>query len=188
LLLAPRPTLITLSAYNGTTNGRPPIVVNGTGFVPSNGASLGTVVLVDGQELKTEFKSDTELQATTLPHDPGIALVSVRTGGASSPRSITFQFYAPPIVKAIEPQTGPEAGGNPITIVGRHFSRDTQIFFTDGGGDARELVAPSYLGPSRIDGFAPANPTTGPIVNVFARDPIGGIGQLLGAYVYESSP
>jgi hypothetical protein len=25
-------------------------------------------------------------------------------------------------------------------------------------------------------------------VNVFARDPIGGIGQLLGAYVYESSP
>lgn len=187
LLLAPRPTLITLSAYNGAAGLRQPLVVTGTGFVPSNGPSSGTVVLVDGQVLDTNFKSDTELEATTVPHDPGLALVSVRTGGASSPRSITFYFYAAPLLKAIEPQIGPEAGGNAVTIVGRHFTRDTKIFFTDGGLQSDELVSPLYRGPSRIDGFAPGNPTGGPIVHVFARDPIGGIGQLLEAYVYESS-
>lgn len=188
LLLAPRPTLITLSAYNGAAGGKQPIVVTGTGFVPSNGVSFGSMVVVDGQRLETVFKSETELEATTVPHDPGLALVSVRTGGASSPRSIMFQFYAAPLLKAIEPQSGPEAGGNPVTIVGRHFTRDTKIFFTDGGLQSEELGSPLYRGPSRIDGFAPRNPTSGPIVHVFARDPIGGIGQLLGAYVYESSP
>jgi len=187
LLLAPRPTLNTLSAYNGTAGGKQPIVVTGAGFVPSNGTSSGTVVLVDGQELKTDFKSDTELEATTLAHDPGIGLVSVRTGGASS-RSIMFQFYPAPIVKAIEPQSGPESGGNLVAIVGRHFRPETKIFFTDGGGNPAELVAKTYKSANRIEGYVPANPATVAIVNVVAFDQIGGFDQLIGAYVYESSP
>jgi hypothetical protein len=187
LLLAPRPTLITLSAYNGAAGGKQPLVVTGTGFVPSNSASSGSVVVIDGQELKTDFKSQTELEATTVAHDPGIALVSVRTGGADS-RAIMFQFYPAPIVKAIAPQSGPEAGGNPIVIVGRHFRLETQIVFNDGSGKTAELERPRYVSATRIEGFVPANPTGSAVVNVAAFDQLGGFGQLLGAYVYENSP
>ncbi len=189
LLLAPRPTLNTLSAYTGAARGMQPIVVTGTDFVPPNGVSPGTVIVVDGQALKTEFKSDTELAATTPPHDPGIALVSVQTGGAAS-RSSMFEFYAAPIVKAIEPQSGPETGGNPVAIVGRHFRRETtKIFFTDGGGNPEQLRSPTYKSTSRIEGLAPPNPAGAAIVNVVAFDQIGGFEQLIGAYAYyESSP
>ena len=188
LLLAPRPTLNTLSAYTGAARGMQPIVVTGADFVPPNGVSPGTQIVIDGQALKTDFKSDTELQATTPPHDPGIALVSVRTGGAAS-RSSMFQFYAAPIVKTIEPQSGPETGGNLVAIGGRHFRPETKIFFTDGGGNPEELRSPTYKGTSRIEGFAPPNPAGAAIVNVVAFDQIGGFEQLIGAYVYyESSP
>jgi hypothetical protein len=182
LLLAPRPTLTELSPGKGQASGGTLLTVRGTNFVPPNSVSLGTVVVIDGELLVTEFLSETELRATTRPHDPGAGSVSVRTGGAESPSRI-FGFFAAPIVKAIEPASGPEAGGNWVTIVGRYFGPDTEIWLSDGFSWS-DRIKPAYLkSMSRIEGFAP--PGTG-TVNVVAYNPNGGIGQLLGAYVYES--
>lgn len=184
LLLAPRPTLTELSPGKGAASGGTLLTVRGTNFVPRNDVSNGTVVVLDGEVLLTEFLSDAELRATTRPHDPGAGSVSVRTGGAESP-SRTFGFFAAPIVKAIEPAIGPETGGNWVTIVGRYFAADTEIWLSNGV-DWSDRIKPAYLkSMSRIEGFVPAGPGVG-TVNVIAYNPNGGIGQLLGAYVYAS--
>lgn len=183
LVLAPRPTLTGISPGVGAADGSTDIVVTGTGFVAPNAASPGSLVLVDGQPIPTEFKSDTRLQAKTAAHDPGSGLVTVSTGGAAS-GTLSFGFYPRPMVKAIDPERGPDAGGNLVTIVGRYFRPETQIWFTDGASMSAQLLSPSFKSSSRIEGYAPPGMST---VNVVAYDQLGGIGQLMLGYTYESS-
>jgi len=180
LLLAPRPTLTGLSPSVGPADMPTQLTITGSDFV------AGSVVVVDGQDLPTEFKSDTQLLARTLPHDPGPGLVSVRTGGAVS-MPLTFGFFPKPIIKAIDPAHGPEGGGNLVIIVGRYFRAETEIWFQAGVGQAARLSPSYFKSANRIEGFAPIAPAGVATVKVLAYDRIGGVGELLGAYVYESS-
>lgn len=184
LLLAPRPRLSGLSPGMGPASGNTTLVVSGNDFVAPTASSAGTQVLVDGVVIPSDFMSSSELVATTPSHDPGPGAVTVRTGGAESPPA-TFLFSPAPLVKGVSPKSGPAAGGNAVTIVGRHFSPQTRIMFSDPGSGTTELGQPLFVSVTRIEGIVPRGTSTATVV---AYDPIGGTGVLTGAYTYEGEP
>lgn len=185
LWLAPRPRLSGLTPEMGPASGNTTLVVSGSDFVAPTAASAGTEVLVDGVVVPATFESSTELIATTPAHDPGTGAVTVRTGGAES-LPATFAFFPPPLIRAVSPTSGPAAGGNPVTIVGRHFRPETYVMFSDpAAGGTTELVQARFVSVTRIEGIVPPGRSTATII---AYDPIGGTGVLVAAYRYDGEP
>src|SRR5207253_3167264 len=81
--------------------------------------------------------SATQINATTPAHSAGLADVVVTVSGQSSATSPGDQFtyvVAPPTVTAVDPTSGPTAGGTAITITGTNF--DATATVTVGGSAA----------------------------------------------------
>jgi hypothetical protein len=172
LRLAPRPVVTSYAPRMGPAVGGTSIAIQGGGFVED---TPGTEILLDGQPIAITFASSGILLGTTPPHDPGDAMLALRTGGAVTPVG-RFSFFAAPIVRAVSPSVGSSEGGTPVTIVGNNFRGLTTVLF----GDA-PLVCPRVVGESRIQGLTP--PGTG-VVKVTAGDPIGGDGTLGEEFTY----
>jgi hypothetical protein len=126
------PTVSSVTPSNGATLGHTPITIRGESFGPSG---AGRAITVGGGQCPLVggvATSHTELQGT-LPEGQGHDLaVHVTVDGLASTVDGTFS-YDPPSITAVNPTSGPSAGGIIITITGENFG--TQAFASVGGAD-----------------------------------------------------
>jgi hypothetical protein len=181
LAVAFAPVVGAFSPVEGPARGGTLMSVTGANFV------AGTQVLVGGLPLDPDggvVVSSTLVQGVTRAHDPGSAMVTVRTGSstASFPGS-PFKFIGRPEVWAVTPTSGPVTGCAPITIVGKYFrtSPRTAVWFGSDSAGGAPLQCANVVSANRIEGLTP--PGVG-AVTVFAGDPVGDVGSLVLGYTY----
>src|SRR5207245_5378840 len=98
----------------------------------------------------------THVNATTPAHAAGLADVVVTIGGQSSATNAgdQFTYLAPtPTVTAIDPTSGPTAGGTAITITGTSFDATATVAI---GGSAATGV--TVVSATQINAATPAHP------------------------------
>jgi len=152
------------------------IVAGATGPEQSPKAAEGLVGLMKSRQLSTVAATDPQNPGRVIAAMliPDVQLLVVGAKSSASPY--------------LESQIAQGQFAEVYAVLNSTAVPETKIFFTDGGGNPAELVAKTYKSANRIEGYVPANPATVAIVNVVAFDQIGGFDQLIGAYVYESSP
>jgi hypothetical protein len=87
-----------------------------------------------------EVNSETEITAIS-PAGQGIVSVTVATPAGTSSESGTSFFSYAPIVKKVEPDHGPKAGGTEVTITGSNFTGASAVKFA--GRDATSFTVDS---------------------------------------------
>jgi hypothetical protein len=130
----PKPVIAAITPRSGPAAGGTSVVITGTDFVsPADvafGATTAAVMTVD---------SATQITVTS-PAGTGVVDVVVTTpGGASAPGD--FNYIPEPVITALNPDQGPEAGGTTVTITGNDFSAPADVAF--GSTGAADVVVVS---------------------------------------------
>ena len=155
---APVPTAVVPAT--GTYTGGTIVTITGTGF--SAGASVlfgpfsGYNVVVAGS---------TSILVTTPAGSVGNVPIVVNTGGEAGILATGFTYQAaPPTVSALDPATGPTAGGTQLTIVGTNFATGATVTFGGvpgsgviGGGQTLVVTTPAGKAAGAAD-VAVTNP------------------------------
>jgi hypothetical protein len=179
--LARRPSLYAMVPSVGPAGGGTPIEITGADFIVGADPSQSSQVLLDGVPLPADLvtiDSSTLIHAITPRHDEGFATLAVATGDAKT-EPMYFEFVATPIVKTVNPPSGPLSGGTWIAVVGSHFREGATVIYVDGNA----LETPCFVSVNRIEGRVP--PDTAGSVSVVASDPIGGDGGLAEGFTYD---
>lgn len=160
----------------GTTGGGEIVTITGAGFEPGAtvlfGDSPGGYVFVEAPE---------QLLVMTPAHAAGRVDVRVEVpGGDAGVLESGYEFASPVHIDAVEPPSGPAAGGTPVEIIGGGFTPDAVLLI--GGLPA---IAPHVLGDDRIIAIAPPGPP-GP-ADIHVTTSAGG-GKLDAGYRYTSAP
>ncbi|GAA1303926.1 hypothetical protein GCM10009658_61720 [Planotetraspora silvatica] len=121
------------------------VVITGTGFAGATSVRFGSVTA------SFTVNSGTQITATA-PSGSGPVHVTVTTPGGTSPVSdcTAYTYVGTPVVTALNPNQGPAAGGNSVTIAGSVFTDATDVFF----GAVRAPF--SVVSDTRIVATAPA--------------------------------
>jgi hypothetical protein len=147
------PTLRSIRPARGGTMGGTDILVKGTGFAAGTTASVDDVPLFPDGGIVVD---STTLSGHVPPHAAGEALLRVHTPLGDAAGAVTFVYVSPPQIDGIVPEVGSVAGGTPVTIKGRSFSPQTQIYFGPVLTNALPLAEPSFADETSIVGRAPA--------------------------------
>ena len=146
------PTATGLTPGFGPVAGGTPVTVTGSGFVVGATAVTigGTVVPAAAV---TVDPSTTSLSFSTPAHAAGTVAVTVTTaGGTSSIVPGGFTYAAAPTATALNPASGPVAGGTVVTVSGTNFiAGDTSV--TIGG----QTVAATVNSPTSLSFSTPAH-------------------------------
>ncbi|WP_409469630.1 IPT/TIG domain-containing protein [Streptomyces sp. HC307] len=121
------PTLSGLLPNQGPVFGGTTVTLTGTGFTNVTAVRFGGVAA-------TSFtvNSGTQITAVTPAHAAGAAAVTVTTlGGTSDPDDPNAFFYyiALPTLTAIDPASGPTAGGTTVRLTGNNLLGATAVRF-----------------------------------------------------------
>lgn len=168
---------LTVSGFSpdrGTFNGGTEVVVTGSGF------QLDTQVFFDGIAASVSYISDTALAVTT-PAGAGQVLVTVGQPGGDpvvAAQAFTYESEAADIA-SFTPQTGPQAGGNTVTLTGSHFIPETQV-----GVDGAWLAEVSYVSATQLTVVMPSGSGAVPIT---VQNPGTAIATASMDYTYEST-
>jgi hypothetical protein len=121
------PTISDIVPDRGPETGGTTVTITGEDFTGA------TAVTFDGIEA-TSFTvvSDTEITAVTPPHAPAIVDVIV-TNAAGASAGFDFEYFDVTQIDAVDPDQGPETGGNTVTITGDCFTGATDVLF---GGES----------------------------------------------------
>lgn len=160
----------------GSTGGGEIVTVTGAGFEPGAavlfGDTPGSYVFVEAQD---------RLLVMTPAHAPGRVDLRVELpGGDAGVLPGGYEFASPVRIDAVDPATGPAAGGTPIEVIGAGFTPDAVLLV--GGLPA---IAPHVLGDDRIQAIAPPGPP-GP-ADIHVTTAAGGA-KLDAGYLYTSAP
>lgn len=133
------PTITKLSAKGGPASGGTAVTITGTNF------SAGATVTFGGvQASSVTVNSSTSITAVSPQNPAGTLPVAVTTGGGTSAPSSKARFKYTPVVEAVEPATGPLAGGNTVTVRGAGFAPGTgQTSFKFGHGSSKSVQCES---------------------------------------------
>ncbi|MEV6326077.1 IPT/TIG domain-containing protein, partial [Nocardia sp. NPDC051787] len=147
----PAPTLTTVVPDSGPETGGNTVILTGTGFTST------TAVNFDAQEaVSFAVVSDSEIRAV-VPAGTGPVNITVTTaGGVSNP--LAYTYVPAPTVATIVPGSGPETGGNTVTLTGTNFTGTTAvnfgqipaISFTMVSGTEITAVAPAGTGTTAV--------------------------------------
>ncbi len=142
-----QPAVTALTPSGGPTSGGTSVIINGTGFVP------GTTVSFGGTPASgVMVRSATTITALTPASSSGWTDATVTTpAGTSAVTSFDRFAYVVPSVEWVSPDTGPLAGGTPVTIVGSGFSAASTVAF--GANAATSVV---FKSPNVLTAVAPA--------------------------------
>ena len=112
------PTVTNVNPTSGPQAGGTPVTVTGTGFVSGStavdfGSTAGTSVSVTNSTTLT----------VNSPSGTGTVDVTVTTAGGTSATGASdkFTYTGPPTVTNVNPTSGPQAGGTPVTVTGTGF-------------------------------------------------------------------
>ena len=123
----PVPAVTAVSPASGSTSGGTSVTVTGTGF-------SGATRVVFGSVAATSFSvvSDSQITAVSPAEAAGGHGIRVVTAGGTSP-SVTADVFtfqsAAPTVTAINPSSGPTAGGTTVTVTGTGLTGATKVLF-----------------------------------------------------------
>lgn len=105
------------------------VKISGTGFTGANNVEFG------GKGVsKFTVVSDLEIDTSYPADSPGTVQVQVNVPTGLS-NGVPFTYEAP-VVKLLTPDTGPLAGGTPVTITGQYFTGASAVFFGKVGPTA----------------------------------------------------
>ena len=119
-----------ISTSRGPAAGGTSLTITGTGFTNASAVNFAgtpfTSITVNG---------DTSITLSTPPSTAGTDYVTVTGPGGTSAQSTSFEFtfVATPNVANLNPNSGPVAGGNQITITGANFTDASAVNFGDQG-------------------------------------------------------
>ncbi|MEU1883975.1 IPT/TIG domain-containing protein [Micromonospora rifamycinica] len=152
------PTITSIVPATGPTAGGTTVTVTGTGFTGATGVTFdgtpGTNLVVN--------PGGTSLTVVTPPGQVGPVDVTVLLPGADATAPDGFTYVAaPPTAASITPDTGPQAGGQPVTITGTGFvPGDTTVTFdgvpatgvtvAPGGTSLTAVTPPGAVGPAVV--------------------------------------
>jgi phosphodiesterase/alkaline phosphatase D-like protein len=158
---------VTVSTAGGTSHTNtgdqfsyvPPPAV--TGVSPNAGPlTAGTSVTITGTNLNeatavkfgstsaTSYKVSSETSITAVaPAGTGTVDVTVSTVGGTSATgsSDKFTYVPPPTVTGVNPNAGPLAGGNSVTITGTNFTSNTEVKFGSTSATGVKVTSPTAL-------------------------------------------
>ncbi|WP_228834827.1 beta strand repeat-containing protein [Nocardia abscessus] len=167
----PAPVLASAAPGSGPETGGNTVTLTGTGFTRT------TAVTFDGTPA-TSFTvvSDTEITATA-PAGTGTADVTVTTaGGTSDP--VTYAYVPAPTLASVVPSSGPQTGGNTVTLTGTRLTGTTAVTF-----DGTPATSFTVVSDTEITATAPAGTGTADVTVTTA----GGTGNTVG-YTYVPAP
>ncbi|MBE3123707.1 MAG: IPT/TIG domain-containing protein [Planctomycetes bacterium] len=171
------PTVTSITPSSGPVAGGTPVTVTGTSFVSGATVTLGGVPTAN-----VVVVSPTSITATTGTHAAGVTSVVVTNADAQTGTLANgFTYVAPPTVTAVQPTSGPVAGGTPVTIAGTGFVSGASV--TMGGVAATSVTVVSA---SSITARTPAHATGA--VAVAVTNPDGQTATLAGGYTYVTRP
>ena len=140
------PTVTSVTPTSGPTAGGTVVTITGTDFstVPGetkvNFIAGGSAATLANEATGLSCATTTSCTATSPAGAPGKVDVHVTVLGVQSPNTPADSFtYNPPTVTAINPSSGPTAGGTVVTITGTDFSiaaGATTVNFIPGGASA----------------------------------------------------
>ncbi len=139
----PPPTTTDLTPNSGPTAGGTPVTLTGTNFEPGD-----TSIVVDfprggGVNVPaTDVTINTTGTTATFTMPPALqdgraGVIAVTPAGNSNAQTFTYIPPPPPTTTDLTPNSGPTAGGTPVTLTGTNFAPgDTRIVvdFPRGGG------------------------------------------------------
>jgi hypothetical protein len=101
-----------------------------------------------------------------------LAAVSVETAAGSTTAAGGYAYLAPPLIRDIEPGSGPVEGGLQVTIVGSDLGASVRLFVGSGPDDAHALtILETFDPPNKIVACLPPGVGT---VDVWAEDAVAG--------------
>ncbi len=112
------------------------VEVRGQGFDARTAVTFGGT-----SALRVEVVDEDLMRVMTPPHPEGVVDVRVTAPSNSVLLEDAVTYFARPALDAIDPASGPVAGGNLVTLFGQGFETGMSVFFGD-----REAVVEQVLG------------------------------------------
>jgi hypothetical protein len=134
----PPPSVTSVSPNAGPEAGGTQVTITGEDLEGSSEVDFGGTEATD-----VEVRSATEIVARSPAHPAGTVEVTVTTSGGQSASTASDRFdYVPsPSVIAIEPASGPEAGGTTVTVTGTNLSDATAVRFGAASAQTFEVLS-----------------------------------------------
>ncbi len=162
-VVEPPPTVTSINPTSGTELGGTAVTIRGNSF------QIGATVTFDGSTADSVVvASDSVITAVTPAHAADtVDVIVTNPNGLSDTLFNEFEFIAvPPVVSSIDPISGTELGGTPVTIVGGNFKIGATVAF--GDSSATNVVVVSAV---TITAATPAHATG--TVDVVVTNPDG---------------
>ena len=118
------PTVTSVTPLTGSTNGGTSVVITGSNFVGITGVSFGGTAA-------TSFTVNSVNQITAISpaRVAGAVQVQVNNPAGSAVSPSNFNYFAPPSITSISPNTGSNVGGTTVVITGNNFTGTTAVTF-----------------------------------------------------------
>ncbi len=150
------PTVTNVSPVSGPVVGGTTVTINGTGFVAGSSVAFG----IHPAAAVTVLSSTTITAVSPAATAPGTVDVMVTAPGAgTSTSSVGDRFTYVPSVSAVNPSSGPVAGGTAVTISGSGFVAGSSVAFgthpaasvTVVSSTTITAVSPAATAPGTVD-------------------------------------
>ena len=130
------PAITSISPLTGSSNGGTSVVITGSNFVGVTGVSFGGT-----SASSYTVNSSTQITALTPARAVGVAQVQVTNPAGTAVAPVSFNYFAPPTITSISPNTGSNVGGTSVTITGTNLTGATAVTF--GGVNATSFIVNS---------------------------------------------
>jgi hypothetical protein len=147
------PEVLRVAPPEGPATQETLVVIDGRHF------QAGAVVLFgDVEGTQTEVLDSERLSTIAPPHEPATVAVVVRNpDDQSGQQDAAFTWWPAPEITAVVPERGPDLGGTPFRVEGRHFRAPATIWL--GVREATQVVvAPDGQSATGVTGAHPAGP------------------------------
>jgi IPT/TIG domain len=148
-LAAPQVTVTGVTPNHGPPAGGNIVTITGSGFTGATTVSFG---LVSANFVPPTV--DTSITAIVPPGAPGPVHVIVTNGPFSSTPSNADLYRYNPAVTDLNPNHGPAAGGNQVTIIGQGFGGSTTVKFGASTASNVRVFPPTTITADAPPGLA----------------------------------
>ncbi len=142
------PTITSLTPEGGPTAGGTSVVIKGKHFAPGSTVTFGS-----GTGTAVTFVTANQLTVQSPAHSAGTVRVTVTTAaGSTASTQADLYAYGSPTVTAVNPKTGPAAGGTTVTITGTSFLPDSTVKF-----GVKAATSVTFVSVTKLTAKAPAH-------------------------------
>ncbi len=140
------PTVSKISPMNGPATGGTSVMITGINFTGATSVSFGST-----PASSITFISDMQITAVSPPGSGTVDVTVTTPNGTSVKSSADLFTYNPPMVTAINPNSGPAVGGTSVTITGTGFTSAASVSF--GSTPASSIT---FISDMQITAVSPA--------------------------------